>query len=174
MRQVLWERGLLVKGMTKDGGKAGDLSKSMAHVLGEQPDFKEVDSSLVQLLQRHGGFCLMLPKYHCECNSIELVWGRSKDWTRKHCTYSFEALRKNVPLSFRREDDRLSEKVVQGYCRKAYMHNLVCWKTRAVGPAGQKQYKVYKSHRRPAPSEYRVQVGSFLSFFLTFIHNIYC
>ncbi|CAB1098930.1 unnamed protein product [Ectocarpus sp. CCAP 1310/34] len=49
MRQILWERGLLVKGMSKTGGSGEkqDLSKSMEHVLGEQKDFKEVDSSLV-------------------------------------------------------------------------------------------------------------------------------
>ncbi|CAB1110881.1 unnamed protein product [Ectocarpus sp. CCAP 1310/34] len=105
MRQILWERGLLVKGMskTRGSGEKQDLSKSMEHVLGEQKDFKEVDSSLVLLMQRHGGACLMLPKYHCECNPIEPVWGRAKDWTRKNCKYSLECLRKNVPLSFRPE-----------------------------------------------------------------------
>lgn len=120
MRQILWERGLLVKGMSKTGGSGEkqDLSKSMEHVLGEKKDFKEVDSSLVLLMERHGGGCLMLPKYHCECNPIELVWGRAKDWTRKNCTYSLECLRKNVPLSFRPERDRQAVRVVQGYCKR--------------------------------------------------------
>lgn len=77
----------------------------MEHVFGEQKDLKEVSSSLVLLLQRHGVVCLMLPKYHCECNLIELVWGRAKDWTRKNCKYALECLRKNVPLSLRPEKD---------------------------------------------------------------------
>lgn len=158
MRQILWERGLLQKGMTKSGGSGEkkDLNMSMEHVLGEQKDFKEVQSSLELLLQRHGGFCLMLPKFHCECNPIELVWGRAKNWTRKNCNYSLEGLRKNVPLSFRPEDDRQPLPTVQRFCRKAYTHNLVYLKTGAVGPAGEKEYKVYKSHRRPAPSEFKL------------------
>ncbi|CAB1096764.1 unnamed protein product [Ectocarpus sp. CCAP 1310/34] len=157
MRQVLWERGLLVKGMTKTGGSGEeqDLRKSMEHVLGEQKDFKEVDSSLVLLMQRHGGGYLMLPKYHCECSLIELVWGRAKDWTRKNCTYSLECLRKNVPLSFRSEKDRQAVSVVQGYCKKAYTHALMYRETRVEGPEGKKTYKKYKSHRRPTPKEWR-------------------
>ncbi|CAB1115743.1 unnamed protein product [Ectocarpus sp. CCAP 1310/34] len=157
MRQILWERGLLVKGMSKTGGSGEkqDLSKSMEHVLGEQKDFKEVDSSLVLLMQRHGRACLMLPKYHCECNPIEFVWGRAKDWTLKNCTYSLEYLRKNVPLSFRAEKGRQAVPVVQGYCKKAYTHALMYRETRVEGPEGKKTYKKYKSHRRPTPKEWR-------------------
>ncbi|CAB1101654.1 unnamed protein product [Ectocarpus sp. CCAP 1310/34] len=111
MRQILAERGLLKKGMSRMGGTGEnkDLSMSMEHVLGEQKDPKEVESSLVLLMARHGGICLMLPN-HCECNPIKLVWGRAKQWTRKNCTYSLECLRKNVPLSFKAEKDRQAEK----------------------------------------------------------------
>ncbi|CAN0140893.1 unnamed protein product [Ectocarpus sp. 12 AP-2014] len=104
---------------------------------------------------RHGGACLMLPKYHCECNPIELVWGRAKDWTRKNCKYSLECLRKNVPLSFRPEKDRQAVSVVQGYCKKAYTHALMYRETRVQGPEGKKTYKKCKSHRRPTPKEWR-------------------
>ncbi|CAB1096333.1 unnamed protein product [Ectocarpus sp. CCAP 1310/34] len=157
MRQILFERGLLRAGMTKTGGKGekNDPILSMEHVLGEQKDFKQVESSLVLLLRRQGGVCMMLPKYHCECNPIELCWGRAKDWTRKKCTYSFEGLRKNVPLSFRPEKDRQAVAVVQGYCKKAYTHALVYLNARALGPEGQKMYKKFKSHRRPTPKMWR-------------------
>ncbi|CAB1096130.1 unnamed protein product [Ectocarpus sp. CCAP 1310/34] len=162
MRQILWERGLLKDGMSKSGGSGTkqDLSMSMEHVLGEQKDFKEVESSLALLMARHGGFCIMLPKYHCECNPIELVWGRAKDWTRKHCNYSLDALRENVPLSFRVEPDRQAVGTVQAYCKKSYTHNLVYRDTRAVGPEGEKHYQTYKSHRRPAPSEYKLKAAN--------------
>eukprot|EP00903_Cladosiphon_okamuranus_P019937 g18322.t1 len=64
MRQILFERGLLKKGMSKTGGtgEKKDLSMSTEHVLGEQRDFKEVGSSLVLLMRRHGGVCVMLPQ----------------------------------------------------------------------------------------------------------------
>ncbi|CAB1110820.1 unnamed protein product [Ectocarpus sp. CCAP 1310/34] len=152
MRQILWERGLLKEGMSKSGGKdeKKDESMSMEHVLGEQKDFKEVESSLELLMARQGGFCLTLPKYHCEYNPIELVWGRAKHWTRQHCN----KLREHVPLSFRAEEDRQAVQIVQAFCKKSYTHNLVHLRTGAVGPEGEKQYKVYTSHRKPAPSEY--------------------
>ena len=56
MRQILWERGLLKECMSKSGGKGEnkDLSMSMEHVLGEQNDFKEVESSLGLLMARDG------------------------------------------------------------------------------------------------------------------------
>ncbi|CAB1114732.1 unnamed protein product [Ectocarpus sp. CCAP 1310/34] len=136
-------------------GEKKDLSMSMEHVLGEQRDFKEVDSSLVLLMRRHGGVCVMLPKYHCECNPIELVWGCAKDWTRQNCTYSMECLRKNVPLSFRPEKDRQAIAVVQAFCKKAYTHALVYLKARALGPTGKEIYKKFKSHRRPTPNTWR-------------------
>ena len=156
MRQILKERGLLKKSMSKTGGsgKKKDDSMSMEFVLGEQKGFKEVESSLELLMARHKGFCLMLPKFHCECNPIELVWGRSKHWTRQHCNYTVDKLRENVPLSFRAEDDRMAVSIMQKFCKKSYTHNLVYLKTGAVGPEGEQMYKTYKSHRKPAPSEY--------------------
>lgn len=57
--------------MTKDGGKGmdEDPTKSMQLVLGSQPE---------TLVTGLGGQSLMLPKYNCERNPIELVWGLSK------------------------------------------------------------------------------------------------
>lgn len=88
IKQVLWERGLWKEGMTKDGGHEHDKELSMIYVLGNQKDFADVVPSLKLLVEgRHRGVCLMLPKYHCELNPIELVWGRTKHWLRKVCTH---------------------------------------------------------------------------------------
>ncbi|CAN0258112.1 unnamed protein product, partial [Pylaiella littoralis] len=81
LKQILFERGLLKPGMTKLGTK-GDPESSMVAVLSAQLDFANVEPSLVKLVRRCGGFALMLPKFHCEINPIELVWGRSKHWIR--------------------------------------------------------------------------------------------
>lgn len=158
MKQVLWERGLFVAGMTKDGGKTKDLSKSMQHVLGEQPDFKAVPSSLQVLVERLGGRCLMLPKYHCELNPIELMWGMSKYLVRRNCDYTYEGLKRNVPASFlpptNPNEKGMSTATLQRYCRKIHTYHTIYHKTDATGITAAETYQTYKSHRRPAPSEY--------------------
>ena len=91
LKQILFERGLWIPGMSMLGGKKGqkpNRKMSMPAVLREQKDFAKVDSSLLVLLKRHGGVALMLPKFHCELNPIELVWGRSKWWVRRNCKYT--------------------------------------------------------------------------------------
>ncbi|CAB1112352.1 unnamed protein product [Ectocarpus sp. CCAP 1310/34] len=79
LKQVLFERGLWIPGMSMTGAKKGQkaiLKTSMPAVLRGQKDFAKVDSSLEVLLKRHGGVALMLPKFHFELNQIELVWRR--------------------------------------------------------------------------------------------------
>ena len=43
--------------------------------------------------------CLFLPKFHCELNWIERMWGASKAYCRSHCMYSLQGLRDTVPIS---------------------------------------------------------------------------
>ena len=43
---------------------------------------------------------VMLPKFHCELNGIERVWGRSKWYCRHHCSYNLPGLRDTVPVSY--------------------------------------------------------------------------
>ena len=74
MKQILFKRGLWIPGMTMTGGKKGQEPNkmSMPAVLRAQKDFANVDSSLEVLLKRRGGVALMLPKFHCKLNPIEL------------------------------------------------------------------------------------------------------
>ena len=125
LKQILFERGLLVSGMTKLGTK-GNPALSMVAVLSAQLDFANVEPSLVMLVRRCGGVALMLPKFHCEIISIELVWGRSKYyWIRKHCKYTMQCLRQNVSQSLKVADDRLSLAIVQTFCRKVANYHEV-------------------------------------------------
>jgi transposase len=43
-----------------------------------QPDFKEQKSLVHETIEAAGHLCIMLPKYHCELNFIELFWGAMK------------------------------------------------------------------------------------------------
>ena len=46
---------------------------------------------------RAGQLVLMFPKYHCEFNFIENLWGRMKVHLRRNCKYDFEALHLAIP-----------------------------------------------------------------------------
>ncbi|CAM9250855.1 unnamed protein product [Discosporangium mesarthrocarpum] len=45
----------------------------MIYVLSQQAYFKAAKPSLQILVERFGGECLMLPKYHCELNPTKVV-----------------------------------------------------------------------------------------------------
>ncbi len=40
-----------------------------------------------------GHTVLFVPKFHCELNGIERVWGDAKRYTRAYCDYKFDSLR---------------------------------------------------------------------------------
>ena len=89
LRRILTERGL----WPHAGLKLPDAVK----LLSDQPDFKAQRCMLVELLQRYRQHILMFPKYHCEFNFIENLWGRMKVHLRRNCKYDFEALGRAIP-----------------------------------------------------------------------------
>lgn len=98
LRQLVWERGLWKDGMTKTGGDKGE-DFSVNATLESQPDVVNQRTVLEEVLAKYDNMeAVMIPKYHCELNGIERVWG-SKFYTRCKCKYSFPDLMKNVPVS---------------------------------------------------------------------------
>ena len=87
MKIVLEERGIDTSGM-----KAAD----MRLVLGNHADFKHENTALEHLMQDKGQRAIYLPKFHCELNPIERVWGEAKRFTRSHCDYTFAGLERTV------------------------------------------------------------------------------
>jgi hypothetical protein len=59
-----------------------DLSRSktccMRRILSLQPDFLAEKPLLQVIIEKAGHKCLFLPKFHCELNPIEMVWGQAK------------------------------------------------------------------------------------------------
>jgi len=47
-------------------------------ILYNEPDFVNVKSLLEEHCEKRGYLVLFLPKYHCELNFLEMVWGKSK------------------------------------------------------------------------------------------------
>lgn len=50
----------------------------MQRVLSLQPDFVAKKPLLQVVIEQAGHKCLFLPKFHCELNPIEMVWGQAK------------------------------------------------------------------------------------------------
>lgn len=70
--------------------EAGDLERSrdccMRRVLSLQPDFLAEKPLLQLVIEQAGHKCLFLPKFHCELNPIEMVWGQTK---RRELIFTF-------------------------------------------------------------------------------------
>lgn len=82
--QILRERGIDVRGM-----KLNDLRAE----IDTHADFHEEKSLVETFINGRGHGCIMLPKLHCELNSIEQCWAQAKCFCRSHCNYSLPGLR---------------------------------------------------------------------------------
>jgi hypothetical protein len=136
--QVLTERGKYRNGM-----KLEEMRTEMA----SHQDFKE-KTHIKHFLNGRGHCCIFLPKFHCVLNPIERCWAQAKRFTRSHCNYTIDSLRKNVPDGL----DSVSVENIQNHYRKVrhYMFGYL------LGFAGgpdleehvKKMKKLYKSHHR--------------------------
>ena len=83
MAIILQERGytdaLSLPAQCKDFKCPPDVDQCCCRrLLYNQPDFVNVKSILEEHCERRGFLVKILPKYHCELNPLEMVWGRSK------------------------------------------------------------------------------------------------
>jgi hypothetical protein len=62
-----------------------------------QPDFLEQREWLEETITQAGLSIDFYPKYHCEFNFIEMLWGASKALAPANCTYDFNVLIQIVP-----------------------------------------------------------------------------
>ena len=66
-------------------------------ILSNHDDFKNEKNALDTFVCSKGHTVVYLPKFHCELNGIERVWGHSKRITRSLCDYTLPSLRANIP-----------------------------------------------------------------------------
>jgi len=159
LKQLLWERGLWKDGMTLDGWrqvrgqrlKCQDLSarKVMKGCL----DIMFEKSELQLMIESRGHICEFLPKFHCELNPIERVWGRSKQLVRDLCEDDYKTMLDTVVRSLM--PDWLPRELISAYFRKSRDYFRV-YRDGINGPEAERAVKLYKSHRRLPPSEENV------------------
>ena len=135
MIQVLVERGVDVRGM-----KADDMRKRLK----EMHDFKYEKTKVEAMITAQGHRCIFIPKYHCELNPIERVWGHAKQYTRKHCDYTFAGLEKTICPAL----DSVPTDLIRKYFRRVREYARGYREGFTAGPALEKAVKQYKSHRR--------------------------
>lgn len=121
------------------------------YVLSQQPDFLEQRPWLQEVVEDLGFNIMFYPKYHCELNWIEMIWGWAKTYHRKTCSYNFndldgeEGLRatldRRIPLAFIRRAAQ--------HCLR-YMHY---YRMGLVGTELEFAVKKFKAHRTISPSQ---------------------
>lgn len=152
MKQVLLERGLWVEKLRMKcrGEKcaAGSVNCCAKRLLDLQPDFKEQQSLVQEVIEEAGHISIFLPKFHCELNFIEYFWGAIKRYLRENCDYTFTTLQENVPKAL--------ESVSVETIRK-WEHRMWRWVDAYDGGMGAREAQLhvqkfssrkYKSHRR--------------------------
>jgi hypothetical protein len=87
---LVWDKRLNMK------REKGQGPPSAVVLLSEQPDFKSQLCALEELIISRGHLVERYPKYHCELNPTEKVWGYSKRVLRKICGFTFPKLVENV------------------------------------------------------------------------------
>ena len=91
-----------------------------------------------------GHNCMFFPKFHCEHNPIERVWGQAKSFTRAFCKYSIVGLRKTIAPAL----DTVTVDLIRKYFRKARNYIHAYREGKAAGQEVEIAVKHYKCHRR--------------------------
>ena len=106
LRTILTERGINHQRMKAD---------DMRTVLSQNDDFKNEKAAVQQYVESRGHKAFFLPKFHCEMNPIERVWGQSKRYCRAYTNFTLVNLRQILNPAL----DSVSTELIRKYFRKA-------------------------------------------------------
>ena len=123
---------------------AKDTCCCATHYLSEQPDFKAQKGWLAETLEKLRMELILYPKYHCELNYIEMIWGWLKDYHRRTCTYNFKDLERDLPITI---EQRLPISYVRRVARYCYRF-MDAYRVGLSGAALDYTVKKFKSHRK--------------------------
>ena len=114
-------------------------------LLGNQPDFLAQRSWLREVVENAGHSIIFFPKFHCELNFIEMVWGYMKAQLRAECSNDFSDLMQRIKR-FLSGRDKLPLAVLKKFERRCFrfMHG---YKLGMKGPLLDFAMKKYSSHR---------------------------
>jgi transposase len=135
LKRVLEERGVNTRGMNR---------QDMKDELASHSDFKDELTIVESFLRSKSHGCFFLPKFHCELNPIKRCWGQAKRYTRAHCNYTIQGLRRIIPKGL----DSVTLENIQHFFRKSreYMYDYL--EGHVAGQKLEEQMMTYRSHRR--------------------------
>ena len=93
---------------------------------------------------RRGLQCFFIPKFHCELNPIERVWGQSKRYCRAYTNFTIAKLREIIDPAL----DSVNVELIRKYFRKVREYEKAYLEGKKAGKEVEAAVKVYKSHRR--------------------------
>ena len=104
IKTILTERNLWIEGLKLDcklckekSPPPDNLQCCARRILSQCDDFKVDKCWLEETVESLGHRLLFFPKFHCELNFIEMLWGYVKAKLRRMCTFSFSDLKKRLP-----------------------------------------------------------------------------
>jgi hypothetical protein len=97
IKAILTEHGLYTDHLRGKYKKCTSDSCCSKRILELQPDFRQQKSLVQEVIEAAGHLCILLPKFHCELNFIEFLWGAIKKYLRDNCDYTFDTLKENMP-----------------------------------------------------------------------------
>ena len=114
-----------------------------SYVLSNEPDLLSQEEWLTEVVHDAGFSILFYPKYHCELNFIEMIWGWTKSHHRRTCTYNYKDLKDRLPRTF-------LELLPLAFVRRTLQHCLRFmsgYRQSLEGPLLDYAMKKYTSHR---------------------------
>ena len=135
MKMILEERGINTSSMKAD---------DMKIVLSFHDDFRTEKTLVEKFLIDEGHKVMFLPKFHCELNPIERVWGQAKCYSRQYTNYTLVCLCKIVNPAL----DSVTTDLIRKYFRKVGDYERAYIEGKKAGKEVESAVKVYKSHRR--------------------------
>jgi len=115
--------------MQRKDTSSDNLQCCARRILSQCEDFRveetveeTVECWLEETVEALGHRLLFFPKFHCELNFIEMLWGYTKAKLRRMCTFSFSDLKKrlpelldSIPISFVKRASRHCFRYMDGY-----------------------------------------------------------
>lgn len=135
MKKILEERGINTSTL-----KAGD----MRTILSNHYDFSNEKTVVEHFLFNRGHQVIFIPKFHCELNPIERVWGQAKRYTRSYTNFTLPGLKKIIEPAL----DSVTIDKIRKYFRKSRDYGRAYREGHEAGKMLENAVKKYKSHRR--------------------------
>lgn len=135
LKTILRERGINSSTLKAD---------DMRTILANHDDFLNEKTEVEHFIENRGFQCLFLPKFHCELNPIERVWGQSKRYCRAYSNFTLQKLRATIDPAL----DSVSLDLIRKYYRKVRDYEAAYLEGNKAGKKVENAVKKYKSHRR--------------------------